>query len=200
MIVICAYVGFKGFDNYSLFAVQAYGLDEVEAAQVVAVGSWVRPIAALGAGLLGDRFGVSRMLLACFFVLLASDLYFAFSTPVPGAAWVLLGNVVLACVAIYGLRGLYFAVFEEHRVPSLVTGTAVGLVSVVGYTPDIFVTLVAGILIDRTPGLAGHQHFFMFLAAFSAIGALISWIMMRRAEAFEVQESRFCWCQDGRIS
>jgi len=102
---------------------------------------------------------------------------------------VLLGNVVLACVAIYGLRGLYFAVFEEHRVPSVVTGTAVGLVSVVGYAPDIFVMLVAGILIDRTPGLAGHQHFFMFLAAFSIIGAVVSWIMMRRAEAFKVHES-----------
>jgi nitrate/nitrite transporter NarK len=189
VIVICAYVGFKGFDNYSLFAVQAYGLDEVEAAQVVAVGSWVRPIAALAAGLLGDRFGVSRMLLACFVVLLASDLFFAFSTPVLGTAWVLLSNVVLACVAIYGLRGLYFAVFEEHRVPSSVTGTAVGLVSLVGYTPDIFVTLVAGILIDRTPGLAGHQHFFMFLAAFCAIGAVVSWIMMRRAEALQLRDS-----------
>jgi nitrate/nitrite transporter NarK len=190
VVVICAYVGFKGFDNYSLFAVQAYGLDEVEAAQVVAVGSWVRPVAALGAGLLGDRFGVSRMLLVCFVVLLASDLYFALSTPVLGTAWVLLGNVLLACVAIYGLRGLYFAVFEEHRVPVVVTGTAVGFVSVLGYTPDIFVTLVAGILIDRNPGLPGHQHFFMFLAAFSAIGVVVSWLMMRRAEAPETLRER----------
>ena len=185
VVVICAYVGFKGFDNYSLFAVQAYGLDEVEAAQIVAVGSWVRPIAALAAGLLGDRLGVSRMLLACFIILLVSDLYFALSTPVLGAAWVLLGNVVLACIAIYGLRGLYFAVFEEQRVPLYVTGTAVGVVSIIGYTPDVFVTLVAGILIDRTPGLAGHQHFFMFLAAFAAIGTVISWFLMRRADALE---------------
>ena len=59
----------------------------------------------------------------------------------------------------------------------------------VGYTPDIFVTLVAGILIDRTPGLAGHQHFFMFLAAFCAIGAVVSWIMMRRAEALQLRDS-----------
>jgi nitrate/nitrite transporter NarK len=181
LVVVCAYVGFKGFDNYSLFAVQGYGLDEVEAAQLVALGSWVRPFAALGAGLLGDRIGVSRLLVICFVLLLASDLYFAFTTP--GVVWVLLANVLLAAVAICGLRGLYFAVFEEQRVPAIVTGTAVGLVSVIGYTPDIFVTLVAGILIDRTPGLEGHQHFFMFLSVFAAVGVLVSVALARRADS-----------------
>ena len=32
VIVVCAYVAYKGFDNYSLFAVEGYGMDEVEAA------------------------------------------------------------------------------------------------------------------------------------------------------------------------
>jgi len=180
VVIICAYVGYKGFDNYTLFAVEAYGLDEVEAAQIVTLGSWVRPIAALGAGLLGDRFGVSRMILVCFVLLLGADLYFALTVPQMGTLWFLMGNIVLTCIAIFGLRGLYFAIFEEHKVPLWVTGTAVGFVSVIGYTPDIFVTLVAGILIDRTPGLAGHQHFFMFLAAFAAVGVAVSYLMSRR--------------------
>ncbi|MCZ6503085.1 MAG: MFS transporter, partial [Gammaproteobacteria bacterium] len=47
LIVMCAYVGFKGFDNFSLFAVQAYGMNEVDAAGLVALGAWVRPIAAV---------------------------------------------------------------------------------------------------------------------------------------------------------
>ena len=79
-------------------------------------------------------------------------------------------DTLIACAAIFGLRGLYFALFEEARVPAAVTGAAVGLVSVVGYTPDIFVNYIGGMLLDSTPGLAGHQHFFMFLAAFSALG------------------------------
>ena len=82
----------------------------------------------------------------------------------------------------FGLRGLYFALFEEARVPAAVTGTAVGFVSVVGYTPDIFVAFVAGVLIDRSPGLAGHQHFFWFLSAFAFIGVLASYMLMRRLE------------------
>ena len=165
----------------------------MDAAAIVTMGAWMRPIAALGAGLLGDRFTVSWMLLLCFVLLLFSDLFFAFSTPVAGAAWVLLGNTLIACIAIFGFRGLYFALFEEARVPAAVTGTAVGLVSVIGFTPDIFVALVAGLLIDSNPGVVGHQHFFMFLSVFALVGALASLAMVfhvRRSEASPVTPSR----------
>lgn len=172
VIIVCAYVGFKGFDNYSLFAVHGYGLDEVEAARIVAIGAWMRPVAALGAGLLADRYSPSRMTVLAFTMLLGSDLYFAVATPTPGAAWVLLGNSLIGCAGFFGLRSLYFALLEEAEVPPQVTGTAVGFVSVIGYTPDVFVNYVAGLLIDGEPGLAGYQHFFWFLAAFAFVGVV----------------------------
>lgn len=174
LIVVCAYVGYKGFDNYSLYAVQGYGVNEYEAARIVAIASWMRPFAALGAGMLGDRFNVTRMTVIAFLILLVSQLFFALTTPIPGAAWVLLGNALLTCTAIFGLRGLYFALFEEAKVPVAVTGTAVGIVSFIGFTPDIFVAYIGGILLDRSPGLAGHQDYFMFLAAFAFVGLIAS--------------------------
>jgi MFS family permease len=179
IIILCAYVGYKGYDNYGLFAVQGYGIDEVTAARIVAVGAWMRPIGALGAGLLGDRFGASRMIVITFALLLASHLFFALTTPVPGLLWVVFSNTLLGAAGIYALRGLYFALFEEEKVPAAVTGTAVGVVSVIGFTPDIFVAYIGGVLLDRSPGLVGHQHFFMFLAAFSALGVIASYLLMR---------------------
>lgn len=180
VIVICAYVGYKGFDNYSLFAVEGFGMSEVEAAGIAAIGAWMRPLAAVAAGLIGDRILVSRMTVLCFSVLLASQLFFAIHTPEPGVGWLLLGNILIGSSAIFGLRSLYYALFEEAEVPAAVTGTAVGLVSVIGYTPDIFVSYVGGVLLDNSPGLAGHQHYFYFLAAFAALGLLVSYTLMRR--------------------
>ena len=174
LIVVCAYVGYKGFDNYSLFAAQGYGMDDVEAARVAVLSAWVRPFAAVGAGFLGDRVRSSRVIVAGFAILLLSDLFFALTEPVPSAPWILIVNILLTCVAIFGLRGVYFAVFQEAKVPTAVTGTAVGLVSVIGYTPDVFVGLVGGWLLDRSPGVAGHQHFFLFLAGFAALGLVVS--------------------------
>ena len=140
----------------------------------------MRPLAAVAAGLIGDRILVSRMTVLCFSVLLVSQLFFAIHTPEPGVGWILLGNILIGSSAIFGLRSLYYALFEEAEVPAVVTGTAVGLVSVIGYTPDIFVSYVGGVLLDNSPGLAGHQHYFYFLAAFAALGLLVSYTLMRR--------------------
>jgi nitrate/nitrite transporter NarK len=179
VIVVCAYVAYKGFDNYSLYAVQGFGMSEVEAARITAIGAWMRPIAALGFGLLGDRFLVSRMTVVCFALLLVSQLLFALLTPAPGIGWVLIANILLGSSAMFGLRALYYALFEESQVPAAVTGTAVGLVSVLGYTPDIFVSYVGGVLLDSAPGLAGHQRYFWFLSAFAALGLLTSYALYR---------------------
>jgi sugar phosphate permease len=40
------------------------------------------------------------------------------------------------------------------------TGTAVGLVSLQGYTPDIFAGPAMGYLLDNSQGEQGHQHVF----------------------------------------
>jgi nitrate/nitrite transporter NarK len=180
VIVFCAYVGFKGFDNYSLYAVDVYGYDDIEAAKLITLGSWVRPVAAIIIGLLADRFHVLRMLCICFLILLCADGFFAFSSPDINLAWILLVNVLLTCIAIFGLRSLYFAMFEETKLSTAVTGSAVGLVSVIGFTPDIFVLYVAGLLIDSSPGLVGHQHFFLFLTAFAIIGFIASITLLMR--------------------
>ena len=174
IIIVSAYVGYKGIDNYSLFAVQAYDMNEIEGAEVTAISAWVRPVAAVTAGLLGDRMSSSRVSAFCFAAMVASYLWFGLTEPVPSTPWVLYANVLVSCAAVFGLRGVYFALFEEGSVPIEATGTAVGLVSVIGYTPDVFVALVGGWLLDRSPGVAGHQDFFLFLGAFAAIGLMAS--------------------------
>ena len=97
----------------------------------------------------------------------------------PWQRLVFMVGLVVAGEAVFGLRGVYFALLQEAKVPMAVTGTAVGLVSVVGYTPDIFVNWVGGWLLDRTPGVGGHQDFFWFLASFAAIG-LVAGVLFDR--------------------
>ena len=180
LIVVCAYVGYKGVDDYSLYAVQVFGMDEVEGARVSTLSAWVRPFAAVGAGWLADRVSASLVSALCFAAMVGSYAWLAIATPDPSMLWFLYMNVLVTCAAIFGLRGVYFALFQEAAVPITATGTAVGLVSVIGYTPDIFVNLLAGWLLDRTPGVEGHQHFFACLMASSALG-LLATLTFRRS-------------------
>ncbi len=184
--LVCAYTCYKAFDQYALFAVRGQGIDEIDAAQIVATGAWTRPIAALALGLLGDRFGISRMALMCFVLLIISHSLFAFTGTELGTLSMILLNTLVTGIAIFGLRGLYFGLLEEGHIPLAVTGTAVGLVSVIGYTPDVYIAAVAGFLIDQSPGLAGFQHLFMLLLGFSVVGAIAAIAFERQARAASV--------------
>ena len=170
VIVICAYCGYKGLDNYALYGVEVLGMNEVESAQFTSTAAYLRPIAAIAAGFLADRFITSKVVKISFLLLLVSYGLLAFLTPSTSITNIIYGNLILTFAAVYGIRGIYFALLEETNVSYNVTGTAVGLISVVGFTPDIFFHAIAGRLLDAAPGLEGHQHFFAMLAAISAIG------------------------------
>ncbi len=179
MIVVTAYTGYKGMDDLGLLARDIYAFDDVQAAQVSALSFWVRPLAAVGAGSIGDKVGGTRAIATCFILMIVGDLVVALGFLDPTALWILFTMVVAISAAVFGLRGLYFAIFNEARVPLALTGTAVGLVSTVGYTPEIFMGPLNGYLTDTYPGALGHQYFFGALAGFAALG-LCSTLLFRR--------------------
>jgi len=170
MIVVTAYVSFKGMDDIGLFSRDVFGFDDVQAANVSALAMWVRPVAALCAGLIADKMGGPRTISACFVLLILGFSFVALGFLDPTAPWMLFTMVIAVGAAVFGLRGIYFAIFDDAGVPASLTGTAVGLVSVVGYTPDIFMGPLNGYLTDTYPGALGHQYFFGALAAFAALG------------------------------
>jgi len=79
---------------------------------------------------------------------------------------------------------------ERGQIPLILTGTAVGLISLVGYTPDIFAGPAMGYLLDSSPGETGHQHVFWMLAIFSFIGGLAALIYFRLYRKDEKHVSR----------
>jgi MFS family permease len=182
VIVVCAYVGYKVTDDFSLFARDALGYDEVAAATLGTVTFWVRPFAAVAAGLLGDVVDSSRVILWGFVLLILGCAAIAMGILRPDAGWVIVATIITTSVGIYALRGVYFALLAEGAVPLAVTGSAVGLVSVIGYTPDVFMGPLMGYLIDESPGALGHQQVFAVVAGFGVVG-WIATIAFRRITA-----------------
>ena len=123
-VIICAYCGYKGFDNYSLYAVQVLDMNEVDAASLAAYGTYVRPVAAIAAGFLADRWGSGKMVGASFVLMVLSYGSLATMMPVGSGLYIIYGNMLVSISAVFMLRGVYFALLEENQVPPYLTGTA----------------------------------------------------------------------------
>ena len=173
LMIVCAYVGYKITDDYSLFANQVLEMDQVSSAGVSTIAILLRPVFALSAGFLADRWNGDRVIRICFAgMALAGGLIF-FGVYEAGA-FITFTLLTSALLGIYGLRGVYFALFNQAAVPWALTGTAVGFISFIGFTPDVFMSPLMGYLLDNNPGARGHELVFGVMAAFGIIGWLIS--------------------------
>ena len=180
-VIVCAYCGFKGLDNYSLYAVQVLGMDEVEGARLASYGAYIRVVAPILAGLMADRLDAARSIGASFAVLVGVYLLLHVLSPERSALYVIYFNFFVSFFAVFALRGIYFALLEENRTPNFLTGAAVGMVSVIGFTPEIFFAPIAGRILDANPGIVGHQNYFLFLAAIAALGiVVVAWLLWLR--------------------
>jgi len=131
-------------------------------------------------GWLADRIGASRTIAWSFIILIFSFGVFAVTPGSPSLVFILVVNTVIASIAIYALRGVYYAIFEEVGIPLAVTGTATGVVSVIGYTPDIFIPLAGGALLDGYPGTLGYRYFFLFISGLCFLGLLAALVLMKK--------------------
>ena len=86
-------------------------------------------------------------------------------------------------IGVYSARVLYFATLEEAKIPIAVTGTAVGFISVVGYTPDIFTGLINGYFLDKYNEVVGHQIVFGIMTVFSIIGFIASYMLYKHSKS-----------------
>jgi nitrate/nitrite transporter NarK len=179
LIVVSAYVGMKSVAFFSQYASDVFGYDDVAAAHLGTVSFWVRPFAAIGAGFLGDRFGNSRLIVLSFIVVALGGLIFASNVLAVGIYWSIVGTVIFTSIGIYALRGIYFSLFQEAKMPMVYTGSAIGLISVIGYSPDIFSAYVFGLLIDSFPGALGYQYVFGLVSVFALVG-LVATVCFQR--------------------
>lgn len=175
VIILCAYVGYKVTDILSLYAQDVMGYNQVESAQVGTFLLYVRPIVGIIIGILADRSQTTLWLFVSFVISLVGALLFATGVINDSATLLFFISILVVATGVYAARALYFAVMESGQIPLALTGTAVGVVSLVGYTPDIFAGPAMGYLLDSSPGAPGHQHVFWGLALFSLVGGVAAW-------------------------
>ena len=179
-IVVAAYCGYKSLDNIGIYAVEVMGMSQIDSAKLATLTSYIRPIAAVLAGLMVDRFSASRIISILFLILMLGSLCLSSLDPSQIMINLIVTNLLVTFIAVYALRGVYFSLIEQSNIAFNRTGTAVGVISFVGFTPDIFFASITGRILDANPGFAGFQHYFLLITMFSLIGMIFSVFLTKK--------------------
>ena len=177
IVVLTAYSAYWGSFYFTPYATDVLLMSVVVGGAIGAGKNWLRPLVA---GYIADKVGVARTVSVCFIVLALS---FSILALVPGKAALLpaiLANMTIGFLSIFALRGIYFALMAETGIPMAVTGTAAGVLSVIGFTPDIFMPIIGGVFLDSMPGEDGYRYFFLLVAVMCLVGLAATQLILRR--------------------
>lgn len=86
-------------------------------------------------------------------------------------------NMTALGIFVYCANAVFFSLIDEAKVPSNLTGTAAGLISLLAYLPDVYLYIVLGKVIDRFPGVAGYRYIFIFMIICAIIGLFASFTL-----------------------
>ncbi|NVN18610.1 MFS transporter [Muricauda sp. HICW] len=177
VIILCGYVGYKITDIISQYAEEVMLYNQVDSAKVGTLLQFLRPATGILVGLIADKLKITWLLFMSFVLTLIGGVLFASGVIAPTTTLLFFMSVVVIAAGVYAIRALYFGVMQVGKIPMTLTGTAVGLISLIGYTPDVFAGPAYGMLLDAHPGEElGHQHVFWMLSAFAFVGGLAAWV------------------------
>jgi len=179
LVVLAAYSAYWGTYRFTSYSTDIFSLSVVAAGAISIGKMWMSPPSALLAGLISDKIGIAKSVAILFVVLIFSFIVFAFMPGIPSLLPVMIVNVAIASLAVFALRGIYFALLEEGGIPMIITGTATGFISMIGFTPDVFMPLIGGVLLDNLPSVEGYRIFFLIVAGICGLGLMAALMIYR---------------------
>jgi MFS family permease len=171
IIIFCGYQLFWATYSFSAFIQEGYEITAVTAGLITVAKLWMRPIGGIGAGFLGDKYGKENIL-AVSLLGASLGLIVMILFPQLSSIYFILAIVLLIGVLTYAIRGLYWAILDNCNIPMHVTGLAIGVISLIAYTPDIFLPQINSFIAARYEGITVYNIYFGYIAVMGLIGTL----------------------------
>lgn len=188
IIILTGYQLFWATYSFSAFLQDIHGATAVTAAFITVAKLWMRPIGGIGAGILGDKYGKENILVmtllgscACLLVMIIF--------PRLNSVVILLGIILLVGLLTYATRGLYWSILDSCNVPERITGLAIGVISLIAYTPDIYLPLLNGYLSERYEGRALYNLYFGYIGISGFAGVLAALALKRMGKKRRLAQS-----------
>lgn len=183
IVVLSCYSVYIGSTYLTPYMTEILGLSATAAGAIAIAKSYcLQFVAAPVGGAVADKLGSISFVVACCFVIIVAALAgFAFLPASPSVLIIAIVLMLLFSAGIFAMRGIYFATLDEcQKVPRSLMGTAIGVVSVIGFFPDVYMNAIVGAMMDAYPGAAGYKHVFLIMLGFAVVGLIASVVLNRK--------------------
>ncbi len=155
-----------------------FSLTVVVAAMIPTITTYIVPIGSFTGGFLGDKLGGARTLrigvlgtiIAAFIITILP------SVPAMGIPFIVI--FCITTIFMGAVRGQFYAPLREIGIPMHLSGTAVGLIATLGYSPDLFLPLITGRLLDTMDPVTAYKIVIYILIAFGIFSMLMATVIV----------------------
>jgi nitrate/nitrite transporter NarK len=182
VIILCGYQMFWATYSFSGYLQNTFGMTAVAVGSITVAKLWMRPIGAATAGFVGDFFNREHVIMVLL-VLSALSLGALSFLPSSASSFLLMTLILFVGILTYAVRGIYWATLESCDVPDRIKGLAIGVISLIGYFPDIYLPLINAALLQAYPGRTGYTIYFIGIAIMGLVGATTAWQLRRTVQA-----------------
>ncbi len=171
-IIFCGYAVFWTVYYIGGFLQTNVGIDAVTVGTITVVILWMRPVGGFIGGFLADRIGRPKTI-SIALIGAAAFLVSVSVLPVASGASMFPVLAVGLGVFLYMIRGTYWSLLGMSKISVAMMGTAIGLISFVGYLPDIILPQLNSFLWATFGDQGGYNAYFIVSAGLGIMGVLI---------------------------
>lgn len=179
ILILTSYAMINSFYYITPYATAAFGASTIIAAALGYFSQYCRPIGSFGSGIIGDRIGISNMVIIGYCVLAIGLAALIVLPGKPSFILLLLVFIAIIYISMYALQATHFAILVEGDYPVETTGTVAMPLMIIGYSGEIFMPIVAGACLDHWSGTDGYKVLFTILLVLTIVGLITAIIWQR---------------------
>ncbi|GGG06741.1 MFS transporter [Paenibacillus aceti] len=191
IVTFCMWSIYIGFGMVTPYLSDVFNMSESN----VALASIMRAYVLFGVGgLLGGYIADkcksrTRFMIYAFIGMIIFTIVYIVLPGEAGRVGLALTNMVALGSFIYCANAVFFSIIDEVNIPNRLTGTAAGLMSLLTYFPEIYLYTTVGNMVDRTPGIGGYRHVFLFMLGCAVVGLIASFILQNMNKKAKLKKS-----------
>ncbi|MDQ6600621.1 MFS transporter [Bacillus salipaludis] len=179
VLILTSYAMINSFYYITPYAHAAFGASTIIAAALGYFSQYCRPVGSFSSGIIGDRIGISNMVIIAYSLLAAGLVALILLPGKPSLILLLLVFIAVVYVAMYALQATHFAILVEGDYPVETTGTVAMPLMIIGYSGEIFMPIIAGACLDHWDGTTGYKVLFAILLGLTIVGLITAVIWQR---------------------